>query len=127
MIFINMNRILNLLAIFFAFSLDLIAQNPVEQATDQCKIEPIMKSFTPNGDGADDIFQLKTSCVLDSFSFKLFNRWGSSLYSTIEQNFMWNGNDSNQKRVEVGTYFYVLSYSLNGNKKELNGFLNIHY
>jgi gliding motility-associated-like protein len=122
-----MNRILNLLAIFFAFSFDLIAQTPVEQATDQCKIEPIMKIFTPNGDGVDDIFQWKTSCVLDSFSFKIFNRWGSSLYSTIEQNFMWNGNDSNQKRVEVGTYFYVLSYSLNGNKKELNGFLNIHY
>ncbi len=105
----------------------MITQTPVEQFTDQCKIEPIMKNFTPNGDGADDFFQLKTSCVLDSFSLKLFNRWGSSLYSTIEQNFMWNGNDSNQKRVEVGTYFYVLSYSLNGDKKELNGFLNIHY
>jgi gliding motility-associated-like protein len=127
MIFIDMKKLLCSLSIFCAVSIVSKAQTNVAPTPDVCDLKPIMKNFTPNGDGVDDVFQIKSDCKLDNFSFQMFNRWGNSLYSSEDQNFQWLGLDGKEKLVEMGTYFYKVSYFLSGAKKEVTGFVSIVY
>ncbi len=105
----------------------LQAQTPVEKPADPCKLDSIPKALSPNGDGKNDVFQLNSPCVLEQFSFKLFNRWGNELFSTNDQHFKWDGTDASGKLPEMGTYFYNLSYMKDGEKKDVNGFVTIVY
>lgn len=122
-----MKKLLCSLSIFCAVSIVSKAQTNVAPRPDVCDLKPIMKNFTPNGDGVDDVFQIKSDCRLDNFSFKLFNRWGADLFSSEDQNFAWLGLDKKGNLVEMGTYFYKIGYFLNREKKEISGFVNIYY
>lgn len=68
--------------------------------------------FTPNGDGANDFFQVK-ALSLRSFSGRIFNRWGRVVYEwtdpkTLEKG--WNGMYMNDgKPAPSGTYYYIIS------------------
>ncbi|RXQ96640.1 T9SS type B sorting domain-containing protein [Ancylomarina salipaludis] len=85
--------------------------------------------FTPNGDGANDVFRLKLYSV-KSYSAKIFNRWGRLVYEFQESDVKyanagydvdiigsgsefwysvkgWNGK-INGKLATPGTYFYVI-------------------
>lgn len=117
-----------LIILFYAIAVfigNLQAQTTVEKPLDPCKLDSIQKELSPNGDGKNDFLQLNTPCVFEQFSFKLFNRWGSDLYSTTDQRFKWNGMDIKGNRPEPGTYFYKIDYWINGERKEKTGFLNI--
>jgi gliding motility-associated-like protein len=67
--------------------------------------------FTPNEDGANDYFQVK-SLSLKTFHGKIFNRWGKLVYEwndwkTPEAG--WNGkNMGTGGDAPSGTYFYVI-------------------
>ena len=69
----------------------------------------------------------ENSSMRENHGLKLFNRWGNSLFATTDQNFVWNGEEKKDKLVDPGTYFYLVSYFLNGEKKEISGFVNIYY
>ncbi len=49
-------------------------------------------SFTPNGDGINDVF-IPVSNVVDllSYEFDVFDRWGAVIYSTRNPNAAWDG------------------------------------
>lgn len=67
--------------------------------------------FTPNEDGANDYFQVK-SVSLQSFKGKIFNRWGKLVYEWDDWKTMeagWNGkNMGTGADSPSGTYFYVI-------------------
>ena len=52
----------------------------------------IPNSFTPNGDGNNDFFQVYGKKFLwNFFSVKIFDRWGEKVMDSNDYNFSWNG------------------------------------
>ncbi|MDD4645361.1 MAG: gliding motility-associated C-terminal domain-containing protein [Bacteroidales bacterium] len=92
--------------------------------------------FTPNGDGANDFFQVK-ALSLKTFSGKIMNRYGRVVYEwTNSKDFEqgWNGNYMGTgKPVPAGTYYYIISavgyddkvYKGKANEKVYYGFLTL--
>ncbi len=68
--------------------------------------------FTPNGDGANDYFQVK-ALSLKSFSGKIMNRWGRVVFEWTDSRTFengWDGTYMNGGKPEPsGTYYYVIS------------------
>ena len=48
-------------------------------------------TFTPNGDGVNDIIYLKGWGIKELLEFKIFNRWGEVVFETDDINVGWNG------------------------------------
>lgn len=48
-------------------------------------------TFTPNGDGANDIIYVKGWAIKDLLTFQIYNRWGEMIFETSELSEGWNG------------------------------------
>lgn len=48
-------------------------------------------TFTPNGDGVNDVIYLKGWGIKELLYFKIFNRWGELVFETNDINVGWNG------------------------------------
>lgn len=73
--------------------------------------------FTPNNDGANDIFKIKGESVTSS-SMRIFNRWGTEVFYSENALLGWNGvNKNNNLPCDDGTYFYVIVIKLNHTKE----------
>ena len=78
----------------------------------------LYNAFSPNGDGVNDVFRVKTQSLL-SFRMKIFNRWGQEIVSgdqntlpaVYEDNYTyyicWDGT-YHGSRVEDGVYFILV-------------------
>ena len=64
-------------------------------------------SFSPNGEGEDDVFKIAYGRV---FNFKLvvFDENGKSVYKTTNPGFQWNGF-SDGKKLAPGIYKWIIS------------------
>ncbi len=69
-------------------------------------------AFTPNGDGVNDVFEAKGYIEsLQDFDLKIFDRWGSIIFSTSSPTFEWDGFDPKTGReLSQGVYVYITSY-----------------
>jgi gliding motility-associated-like protein len=74
----------------------------------------VPNAFTPNGDGENDVFGVKSSCTLNSFKLLIFNQWGNPVFATANVAAGWPGTISGQP-VPGGNYAWALSYSFNVN------------
>jgi gliding motility-associated-like protein len=74
-------------------------------------------SFTPNGDGFNDLFVVKGLSAFPDSKLIIFNRWGTEIYNSTDYNNDWNGGD-----YPDADYYYVLEVS-NGDK--LKGFVTL--
>lgn len=84
--------------------------------------------FSPNGDQVNDVLhftEIPDPEFFESFSLKIYNRWGSELFVANSGGKGWDGTFEN-KDVPQGVYYYVLTYSdLCGNNEESNGFFHL--
>ncbi|CAG0974482.1 Collagenase ColH [Flavobacteriales bacterium] len=72
----------------------------------------IPNSFTPNGDGINDVFNIKGRLELiqpETFKMKIYDRWGELIFETNDIAAGWNGTVNN-KKVETEVYVYVFSF-----------------
>jgi gliding motility-associated-like protein len=80
------------------------------QKTFNC--DSIPKAFTPNGDGVNDLFSAAASVAAgfeaDSFSLRIFNRWGELMFEARNILEAWDGKNKKQKPVPEETYIYLL-------------------
>lgn len=68
----------------------------------------VPNSFTPNGDGKNNVFLPKGHKVFSgNCSLKIFDRWGQLLYSTNTPDVGWDGK-SNGKECQQDVYVYML-------------------
>lgn len=73
----------------------------------------IPNAFTPeNQDGINDVFMPVANEQVEGFDFKIFNRWGTLLYSTNKQGEGWDGK-INGNSAQVDVYSYTLTYYYN--------------
>lgn len=63
--------------------------------------------FTPNGDGVNDIFKVKTRS-LENFQGVILNRWGRKVYEWTDPQDGWDGR-IHGKYANPGTYFYIIT------------------
>jgi gliding motility-associated-like protein len=68
----------------------------------------IPNSFTPNGDGINDVFRASATEVSD-FHMTIFNRWGQLLYESYSINNGWDGRFNNET-VQQDTYVVIVTY-----------------
>ncbi|MEO8085244.1 MAG: gliding motility-associated C-terminal domain-containing protein [Bacteroidota bacterium] len=71
-------------------------------------------SFTPNGDGLNEIFRAYGIGV-KSFKIRLFDRWGEKIFESDDIDEGWDGTYSNHL-VHDGIYLCVVQYSMDGIK-----------
>lgn len=80
--------------------------------------------FTPNGDGINDEFIIKTSGS-STFTFEVFDRWGNLLYSDVASVIRWDGRTLAGTPSLAGTYFYVLTSKDDATHSKQAGFFEL--
>ena len=80
--------------------------------------------FTPNGDGINDLFFIKSS-GLSSLQVLIYDRWGLKIWESNAISGYWDGNHGSRE-VTDGTYFYIVKTTdHSGKKKSYTGNLTV--
>lgn len=79
----------------------------------------IANVFTPNGDGANDLWKLPFSGDNTEKQVFIVNRWGNLITQGSLNGFFWDGKDANGNAVSDGVYFYKV------NDTNISGFIQL--
>lgn len=80
----------------------------------------VPNAFSPNGDGQNDVLFVRGTCI-QTFSFKVFNRWGELVFESSDQTIGWDGRWRNEA-CENAVFTYTLTGVLtDGNLLERRG------
>lgn len=78
---------------------------------DNCPYYILPNTFTPNGDGKNDVFHpFIPYRFVPKIQMRIFNRWGEEVFRTEDPYIGWDGNDSKGKPVSEGVYLYAGYY-----------------
>lgn len=106
-----------------AASCQVSASLPLTQKTRPDQIY-IPNSFTPNGDGLNDIL-LVYGYTIKNVRFAVFNQWGEKIFESTNQASGWNGTYRG-KMQPSGVYMYVCQLTLNdGSTQVKKGSINL--
>jgi gliding motility-associated-like protein len=89
------------------------------------QVVTVPNSFTPNGDGNNDILWIQNNGAI-AYGITIFNRWGQQVYVSEGREIRWDGKTNAGVDLEMGTYYYVLK--VNGGLKgdfEKTGFISL--
>jgi gliding motility-associated-like protein len=90
----------------------------------ESSILAIPTAFTPNGDGANDVFLVRGG-PFKIFQMRIFNEWGNLLFNTSDPLIGWNGTYSGLPQPS-GAYEYVVTgETLTGNEINQYGVINL--
>ena len=102
------------------FRVDHVVENIfgcLDTATQYIYVEPynsffLPNAFTPNGDGKNEVFHgVGLLRGANSFSLKIWNRWGELIFETNDPNEGWNGKVRNVGTFVIqGAYPYEVQY-----------------
>ena len=104
--------------------IDSITQ--IFELNDDLKLN-VPNSFTPNGDGLNDvfipIFNMENS--VKEYKFEVYNRWGQLVYETEDVSDGWDGKYKT-KICQSGTYNWIVYYQdYNKNPFNVNGHITL--
>jgi len=72
-----------------------------------CPIYELPNTFTPNGDGFNDLYVPRRVCFVEKVNMQIFNRWGELVFQTEDPALDWNGTNLKGEPLPDGTYYYV--------------------
>ncbi|MEZ4720377.1 MAG: gliding motility-associated C-terminal domain-containing protein [Flavobacteriales bacterium] len=84
---------------------------------DSVRVEPISQifapsSFTPNGDGINDLFVLR-GYNIKSYEISIRDRWGREVFASKDMARSWNGSFFNEgETLQIGVYSYEIKYTV---------------
>ena len=85
----------------------------------------ISNVFTPNGDGNNDFFAIKSTGIT-SLEMEIYNRWGIKAFETNAPDGKWDGRYTNGKSADDGTYYYIVKATgIDGQEYVEKGFLTL--
>ncbi|PCJ84322.1 MAG: hypothetical protein COA57_09460 [Flavobacteriales bacterium] len=70
----------------------------------------IPNTFTPDDDGRNDNFYLKSDCEFIRYDFLIFNRWGKLIFESKDPTKEWDGKYKGAT-VPIGVYIYNIKYT----------------
>ncbi len=90
----------------------------------------IPELITPNGDGKNDLFEIKGLNFYPKNKLQIYNRWGNMVYSAEPYNNDWDGTPNKaligSGKLPVGTYFVILDFG--DDKTEVyKGYVQLQY
>ncbi|MBL7808350.1 MAG: gliding motility-associated C-terminal domain-containing protein [Saprospiraceae bacterium] len=75
---------------------------------DNCPNYELPNAFTPNGDGANDLYTPFPGWRFIAYiDLQIFNRWGNLVFQTSQPEINWTGVNEQGKELAEGTYFYI--------------------
>ncbi len=75
---------------------------------DNCSYYSLPNTFTPNGDGINDLFKPYPYQAVEKVEIKIYSRWGGLIYKTDDPDINWDGRNMMTKQVvPSGVYYYV--------------------
>jgi gliding motility-associated-like protein len=78
--------------------------------------------FSPNNDGINDQFGIISDVNLsDCLSITVYDRWGTAIFSSEDNNFSWDGTTASGLAAVPGTYFYIIVFD----NIEYNGYITL--
>ncbi len=81
--------------------------------------------FTPNGDGMNDLFSVKSTSVV-KLEGDIYDRWGLNVFSFKAPNQGWDGHLTSGQLASDGTYYYIIrTTGLDGMEHEDKGSLTL--
>jgi len=85
----------------------------------------IPNTFTPNGDGKNDLFRVRGYGIKELHVFRVFNRWGEMVFETSDIEKGWDGTFKGQ-RVSPGVFVYsVEGLCTNGQPVRTDGSITL--
>ena len=79
--------------------------------------------FTPNNDGKNDYFRIKSE-GLEEFSITILSEQNKVVYRSVDTSFFWGGIDFNQIKQPEGRYvYYIIGKNKSGDPIKKSGFL----
>ena len=105
-------------------SIQTISSLPIALASITSNNDPItfFNSFTPDGDGINDRWEIKNIDLFPDNDLTILNRWGSEILKIKGYN---SGNAWDGLGLNNGTYFYILKVNVNGELKVYKGFITL--
>ncbi len=82
----------------------------------------IPNTFTPNGDGYNDLWNIKYLDTYTDCTVEIFNRYGTKIYYSIGYAVPWDGT-YNGSPVPLGTYYYIINPK--HGRKVLSGYVTV--
>lgn len=82
--------------------------------------------FTPNGDGINDVFNIKNS-GMDEYTLQVFNRWGLLLFETTAPQVKWDGTTNAGEQVPAGVYYFIVKAKSATQNYEKTGTVTVLY
>ena len=81
----------------------------------------IPNSFTPNGDGINDIWRpISRTMSMEDYELTVVNRWGQTVFQTTDYYQGWNGSNMNDGYfVDAGVYTYLIKVTSATTKEKL--------
>jgi gliding motility-associated-like protein len=84
----------------------------------------VNNTFTPNGDGTNDVFTVLINDKVKLKYFRVYNRYGNIVYQTTDITNYWGGFSQN-KEVPVGVYYWAIEGVLDGNPYTRSGYITV--
>jgi gliding motility-associated-like protein len=75
---------------------------------DRCALL-VPTGFSPNNDGANDIFRAISRCPVTKYSMHVYNRWGEQVFETDDVTEGWNGVFRDRPQ-PLSVYVYYIDY-----------------
>ncbi|GAB2700639.1 hypothetical protein GCM10027037_26880 [Mucilaginibacter koreensis] len=87
-------------------------------------LQPVLiyNTFTPNGDGLNDLWNIEHIEDYPEAHIQIFNRWGVLLFQSIGYSHPWDGKYKGAD-VPAGTYYYLIQ--LQHEEKPLSGYITL--
>jgi len=85
-----------------------------------CPIYILPNTFTPNQDGANDLFVPRKNKFVSRVDFQVVNQWGNKVFQTEDPELNWNGRTESGDPLDQGTYYYTCRIFDFSNEGEIN-------
>ena len=73
----------------------------------------INNTFTPTGDGTNDLWDIKGIAIYTDASVDIFNRWGQKVFHSLGYPKEWDGTYGG-KALPAGVYYYIVNTNFKG-------------
>jgi gliding motility-associated-like protein len=83
----------------------------------------VPNTFTPNGDGFNDFWEIELLPIFDNCVLEVYNTAGQIVYRSIGYSKPWDGT-RNGSQLPAGTYYYVIDLKVQ-NASRLSGYITI--
>lgn len=106
-------------------TLEYVQDSPFVVSISESKLE-VPNTFTPNGDGANDIFRVKEGYQsIVSFDARIFDRWGKLLFRWQNLDEGWDGKSGGRDVPDGAYYLHIKARGADGRNYNIKKVINI--